>query len=67
MLENLDSTDEFLKAMNAAPAARIAYIVTDEDRLFEAVVRDLPTGVEPVRLYQSYLSNFEIDAMRRVR
>lgn len=67
VLENLDSTDEFLKAMNAAPAARIAYIVTDEDRLFEAVVRDLPTGVEPVRLYQSYLSNFEIDAMRRVR
>ena len=67
VLENLDSTDEFLKAMNAAPAARIAYIVTDEDRLFEAVVRDLPTGVEPVRLYQSYLSNFEIEAMRRVR
>lgn len=67
VLENLDSTDEFLKAMNAAPAARIAYIVTDEDRLFEAVTRDLPTGVEPVRLYQSYLSNFEIEAMRRVR
>ena len=67
VLEDLDKTDEFLKAMNSAPAARIAYIVTDEDRLFEAITRDLPTGVEPVRLYQSYLSNFEIDAMRRVR
>lgn len=67
VLENLDSTDDFLKAMNAAPAARIAYIVTDEDRLFEAVARDLPTGVEPVRLYQSYLSNFEIEAIRRLR
>ncbi len=67
VLENLDSTDEFLKAMRAAPAARIAYIVTDEDRLFEALTRDLPAGVEPVRLYQSYLSNFEIEAMRRVR
>lgn len=67
VLEDLDKTDEFLEAMNSAPAACIAYIVTDEDRLFESVTRDLPTGVEPVRLYQSYLSNFEIDAMRRVR
>jgi adenine-specific DNA-methyltransferase len=67
VLEDLDRTDEFLEAMNSAPAARIAYIVTDEDRLFEAVTRDLPNGVEPVRLYQSYFSNFEIDAMRGVR
>jgi adenine-specific DNA-methyltransferase len=67
VLEDLDSTEEFLEAMNSTPAARIAYIVTDEDRLFEAVTRDLPNGVEPVRLYQSYLSNFEIEAMRRVR
>lgn len=67
VLEDLDRTDEFLEAMNSAPDARIAYIVTDEDRLFEAVTRDLPIGVEPVRMYQSYLSNFEIDAMRRVR
>lgn len=67
VLEDLDRTDEFLEALRASPAAHIAFIVTDEDRLFEAVTRDLPSGVEPVRLYQSYLSNFEIDAMRRVR
>ncbi|MBX9471068.1 site-specific DNA-methyltransferase [Microcella sp.] len=67
VLEDLDRTDDFLVAMAAAPTAHIAYIVTDEDRLFEAVTRDLPTGVEPVRLYQSYLSNFEIDAMRNAR
>jgi adenine-specific DNA-methyltransferase len=67
VLADLDKTEEFLEAMGSAPAALIAYIVTDEDRLFEAVTRDLPTGVEPVRLYQSYLSNFEIEAMRRAR
>ena len=67
VLADLDKTHEFLDAMGSAPATRIAYIVTDEDRLFEAVTRDLPSGVEPVRLYQSYLSNFEIQAMRRVR
>jgi len=64
VLEDLDSTDEFLEAINSAPAARIAYIVTDEDCLFESITRDLPNGVEPVRLYQSYLSNFEIGVVR---
>lgn len=67
VLEDLDRADDFLEAMAATPAAKIAYIVTDEDRLFEAVVRDLPVGVEPVRLYQAYLSSFEIDAMRSIR
>lgn len=67
VLEDLDRTDEFLKELRANPDARLACIVTDEDRLFEAVVRDLPAGVEPLRLYQSYLSTFEIDAMRSVR
>ncbi len=40
------------------------FIVTDEDRLFEAVVRELPERVEPVRLYEAYLRNFEIETGR---
>ena len=67
VLADLDQTDAFLSALTENPAAAIAYIVTDEDRLFEAIARELPAGVEPVRLYQAYLSNFEIDAMRSVR
>lgn len=67
VLADLDQTDAFLVALTENPAATIAYIVTDEDRLFEAIGRELPPGVEPVRMYQSYLSNFEIDAMRSVR
>lgn len=67
VLADLDQTDAFLAALTENPAAKVAYIVTDEDRLFEAIARELPPGVEPVRLYQSYLSNFEIDAMRSVR
>lgn len=67
VLADLDQTDAFLSALAENPAAAIAYIVTDEDRLFEAIARELPVGVEPVRLYQAYLSNFEIDAMRSVR
>ena len=67
VLADLDRTDEFIAAMFANSDAKLAFIVTDEDRLFEAVVRDLPEGVEPVRMYEAYLRNFEIDAMRSVR
>ena len=35
-----------------------AYIVTDDDRRFQAIAHRLPDGVEPVRLYESYLTNF---------
>ena len=37
---------------------RLAYVVTDDDRRFQSVARQLPEGVEVVRLYESYLSNF---------
>lgn len=67
VIADLDRTDEFLAAIAANSGAHFAFIVTDEDRLFEAIVRDLPLSVEPVRLYASYLRNFEIDAMRSMR
>jgi hypothetical protein len=37
---------------------------TDEDRLFESVAHELPGHVEPVRLYEAYLRNFEIESGR---
>jgi adenine-specific DNA-methyltransferase len=40
------------------PSLRIAFIVTDDERRFQALARRLPHGVEPVRLYESYLTNF---------
>lgn len=67
VLADLDQTDAFLEALAPRVGANVAFIVTDEDRLFQAVVRDLPPNVEPVRMYESYLRNFEIDAMRSVR
>jgi len=44
--------------VEASTCLRIAYIVTDDDRRFQALARRLPDGVEPVRLYESYLTNF---------
>ena len=55
---------DFVKAVAANENVVIAYIVTDEDRLFESVAQELPDHVEPIRLYESYLRNFEIESGR---
>ena len=66
VLADLDQSEAFLKAVAANDDVAIAFIVTDEDRLFESIARELPDHVEPVRLYESYLRNFEIEAGRGV-
>lgn len=58
LLVEVDAATPFIKALNKAKEVRVAYIVTDDDRRFQAVARRLPDGVEPVRLYESYLTNF---------
>ena len=67
VLADLDQVEPFLQALAAEEDAKLAFIVTDEDRLFETVVRQLPDGVEPVRLYESYLRNFELESGRGQR
>lgn len=58
LLSNVDAATTFIKALAKAAEIRIAYIVTDDDRRFQAIAKRLPDGVEPVRLYESYLINF---------
>jgi adenine-specific DNA-methyltransferase len=58
LLTEVDQATPFIHAVSAANQLRIAYIVTDDDRRFQAIAKRLPDGVEPVRLYESYLSNF---------
>lgn len=58
LLVDLDKATEFLKAVRKAKALWIAYIVTDDERRFQALARRLPEGVEAIRLYESYLTNF---------
>ncbi|WP_338857674.1 DNA methyltransferase [Gordonia hongkongensis] len=67
VIANLDLSEPFIKAIEGQAGLTHAFIVTDEDRLFEAMVRQLPDHVEPVRLYSSYLRNFEIEAGRAAR
>jgi adenine-specific DNA-methyltransferase len=58
LLVELDKATDFLKAVRKAGDLRIAYIVTDDERRFQALARRLPEGVEAIRLYESYLTNF---------
>ena len=64
LLVDLDCAAMFCDAVADVPDLRIAYIVTDDDRRFQAVARALPDRVEPVRLYESYLSNFRFSIGR---
>ena len=58
LLIELDRATPFLKAVSRAEGLRVAFIVTDDERRFQALAQRLPQGVEAVRLYESYLTNF---------
>jgi len=67
VIADFDQSGAFLDAIAANEKVSVAFIVTDEDRLFEVLVAALPDHVEPVRLYEAYLRNFEIEVGRSSR
>jgi len=64
VLADLDKASDFFDATTRVEGVEVVYIVTDEDRLFESLAQQLPDCIEPVRLYESYLRNFEIESGR---
>lgn len=64
VLADLDHAQEFTKTIVASDSVRLAFIVTDDDSAFQIICRDLPSQVVPVRLYESYLQNFQINTGR---
>ena len=64
VLEDLDQTGPFLAQLGEVESVRVAFVVTNDDRRFQMVCAELPDRVEPVRLYESYLRNFEINTGR---
>lgn len=67
VITDLNKSEDFLKAIASQNSVTHVFIFTDEDRLFESIVRELPAGTEPVRMYEAYMRNFEEDAMRSAR
>ena len=64
VLFDLDAGEAFIEALQAQDEIRMAFIITDDDRGYQAVCAELPERVEAVRLYESYLSNFTINSGR---
>ncbi len=58
ILFDIDAAGDFAAACAKADGLRLACIVTDDEKQFQMIANALPAGVEPVRLYESYLSNF---------
>lgn len=61
VLFDLDHSRDFLKAVQEAESVRVAFIVTDDEQSYQMICAELPAGVEPVRLRESYLANFAIN------
>lgn len=61
VLEDMDHAPEFLAALEAGPQVGMAFIVTDSEVAFQSVARQLPEHTTAVRLYESYLHNFQIN------
>ncbi|MEG9677866.1 hypothetical protein, partial [Citrobacter amalonaticus] len=55
---DVDQATPFIEAIDTSSGVCVAFIVTDDDRHFQSVTKRLPKDVEPVRLYESYLTNF---------
>jgi adenine-specific DNA-methyltransferase len=58
LLVDVDCAALFVQAVTQSQGLTVAFIVTDDDRRFQSIARRLPDNVEPVRLYESYLTNF---------
>ena len=64
LLTDLDEAKKFCDEVASKTSIRTAFIVTDDERRFQSVARRLPDAVEPVRLYESYLTNFRFSMGR---
>ncbi|MGJ9506298.1 site-specific DNA-methyltransferase [Actinotignum sp. GS-2025c] len=64
VLADVDQADIFLLATADRPNITTVFVITNDDAAFQFVAGELPPDVQPVRLYESYLQNFEIAAGR---
>lgn len=61
VLENIDRMGDFVARVVELEAVETVFVVTDSDAAFQMTCRDLPDRVTAVRLYESYLHNFQIN------
>lgn len=61
VLENIDQMADFVARVAEVETVETVFVVTDSDAAFQMTCRDLPERVTAVRLYESYLHNFQIN------
>jgi adenine-specific DNA-methyltransferase len=62
VLTDLDKSHEFAVSVSESASVTLAFVFTDEDRLFEMVAQQIPSHVEVVRMNDTYIRNAEIEA-----
>lgn len=65
VIENLNQLTDFSQILRKQPVSTV-FVVTDDNGSFEMAARALPETADTVRLYSSYLENFEINSGRSV-
>lgn len=61
VLENIDQMGDFVARVAEIETVETVFVVTDSDAAYQMTCRDLPERVTAVRLYESYLHNFQIN------
>jgi adenine-specific DNA-methyltransferase len=58
LITDLDKAAEFCSAVGKHETVKMVFIFTNDERRFQSMVSRLTRRIEPVRLLESYLSNF---------
>lgn len=64
VIENCDDSAAFTAEVNARPSITHVYIITDSASVYQRVARGLDAKIQAIQLYESYLTNFAINASR---
>lgn len=64
VIENCDEAPAFIEAVKQRPGITHVYIITDNASVYRRVARGLDDSVQAIQLYESYLTNFAINASR---
>lgn len=64
VIENCDDAPAFIEAVKQRPSITHVYIITDNASVYRRVARGLDDSVQAIQLYESYLTNFAINASR---
>lgn len=65
VLQNIDATSEFLAELEGKDSLTHVFVITNNVSAYQRIAQTLGDGIETVQLYESYLTNFQINAGRK--